>query len=251
MSHVVPSQVVKFMDNYLSQFVYFTFHESHGPFLESVVRLTNEIPHELITISGEDYTKYILAITRINYYLRVWAQQGPTPNLVKNKGEDEIPKTIRELLMKCPDEAPTSGTATLPFISDADLRESIRNDISAANQALHDGLWKGSTVLAGAAVEALLLWAIQRQPTNRIETARANVLGPNASTNPERWGLDEYIRVAKHLRLIKDETQKQTVLARDFRNLIHPGRSARKGQCDRGTALSALAAVELVVRDLS
>ena len=144
------------------------------------------------------------------------------------------------------------GTATLLFIPNIALRESIRNDISAANQALHDGLWKGSTVLAGAAIEALLLWAIKREPANRIQTARTSVLASNASTDPDYWGLDQYIRVAKHLGLIEDETQQQTILAKDFRNLIHPGRSAREGQiCDRGTALSALAAVELVVRDLS
>jgi hypothetical protein len=34
-------------------------------------------------------------------------------------------------------------------------------------------------------------------------------------------------------------------------HLIHPGRAIRIGQaCDRGTALSALAAVELIARDL-
>jgi hypothetical protein len=44
----------------------------------------------------------------------------------------------------------------------------------------------------------------------------------------------------------------QADLARDFRNLIHPGRAQRTGaDCDRGTALTALAAIELVVRDLS
>jgi hypothetical protein len=38
----------------------------------------------------------------------------------------------------------------------------------------------------------------------------------------------------------------QKTRAREFRNLIHPGRSARLGKvCDRGTALSASAAVEL------
>ena len=64
--------------------------------------------------------------------------------------------------------------------------------------------------------------------------------------------LDLYIKVARHLALIEDDTEKQADLARGFRNLIHPGRSARLAKvCDRGTALSALAAVELIVRDLS
>jgi hypothetical protein len=49
-----------------------------------------------------------------------------------------------------------------------------------------------------------------------------------------------------------DDTAQQARLGKDFRNLIHPGRASRLGKiCDRGTALSALAAVEHVVRDLT
>ena len=72
------------------------------------------------------------------------------------------------------------------------------------------------------------------------------------STDPDNWGLDRYIKVARALDLIKDNTAKQAALAKDFRNLIQPGRSAcLKEVCDRGTAHSALAAVEFTVRDLS
>jgi hypothetical protein len=73
-----------------------------------------------------------------------------------------------------------------------------------------------------------------------------------ARQDPNDWGLDGYIKVARVLAPIEEETEKQAGLAKGFRNLIHPGRSARLARvCDRGTALSALAAVELVVRDLS
>jgi hypothetical protein len=52
--------------------------------------------------------------------------------------------------------------------------------------------------------------------------------------------------------VIKDETATEATLAKDFRNLIHPGRSVRLQQvCDRATALTALASVEHVIRDLS
>jgi hypothetical protein len=68
---------------------------------------------------------------------------------------------LRVLLAKCPDEAPSPGTAELLFVTDADLRESIQRDISAANQDAVNGEWKGATVLAGSAIEALLLWAVQ------------------------------------------------------------------------------------------
>ena len=60
------------------------------------------------------------------------------------------------------------------------------------------------------------------------------------------------IEVAAELNLIGTETAMQCRLAKDYRNLIHPGRAQRLGQaCNRGTALSAVAAVEHVVNDLS
>src|SRR5262249_60342613 len=126
-------------------------------------------------------------------------------------------------------------------------------DSDAANRALSDGLWKASTVLAGAAAEALLLWAItNKKSTLEVEAAARKTMIPSARQDPNRWDLDGYIKVAGQLALIEAETVAQADLAREFRNLILPGRSARLAKiCDRGTALSALAAVELIVRDLS
>ena len=69
---------------------------------------------------------------------------------------------------------------------------------------------------------------------------------------PDNWTLPQFIEVTEHLAIIKQDTAIQAKLAKDFRNLIHPGRAQRTAQaCDRATALSALAAVEHVVRDLT
>ena len=159
---------------------------------------------------------------------------------------------IYDFFYPSPDQIPSPSTAELLFISDVSLRENIRADISAANRALVDGLWKAATVLAGAAAEASLRWAITVTRSDAdVSAARAAVI-PKASADPDRWDLDGYIKVAERLGLVQAETAKQADLAREFRNLIHPGRAARLGKvCDRGTALSALASVELIVRDLS
>ncbi|MFX6416902.1 hypothetical protein ABTG35_18575, partial [Acinetobacter baumannii] len=67
----------------------------------------------------------------------------------------------------------------------------------------------------------------------------------------DRWGLGDYIGVAETLSLIDADTAKQATLAKNFRNLVHPGRAQRLGEsCDRATALTALAALEHIVRDL-
>jgi hypothetical protein len=222
------------------------------PEISAIINLASKLPDEFLVISGDDYSNYHVCISALKDLLRFWEshlQVGISRQADQGLKSLSI---VRDLLAKCPDEAPSPTTAELLFIRDNDLRESIRNDISAAFRGLHDGLWKAATVLAGAAAEALLLWAItERKSASDVETARAAVI-PKASKDPNDWGLDGYIKVARHLALIEDATEKQADLAREFRNLIHPGRATRLGKtCDSGTALSALAAVQLIVRDLS
>jgi hypothetical protein len=104
---------------------------------------------------------------------------------------------IYEALKSCPDEFPSATTAGLTFISDPALRHSIRLDIGAADRDLVNGEWKGSTVLAGAATEALLLWAIQgveKKLPGSISAAiaKAKAAGtltqvPKKTNDPERW----------------------------------------------------------------
>ena len=123
-------------------------------------------------------------------------------------------------------------------------------------RALQNGEWKAATVLAGSVVEALLLRALQQHPPEDVTTAVGTLVGNGTLRNPgsqlETWTLASYIEVALELRIIDPDTATQARLAKDFRNLIHPGRAQRLGQiCDRATALSAVAAGEHVVRCLT
>ncbi len=140
-----------------------------------------------------------------------------------------------------------------PFIPEESLRVSIQVDISSADRAFNNGEWKAGTVLAAAAVEALLLWSLnQRSEAERQSAIQNRNLKLNAARPEGRdWDLSSYIAIASELDHIGSETTTQAGLAKDFRNLIHPGREIRLGQkCDRGTARSALAALDHVVRDL-
>jgi hypothetical protein len=254
MPRVVPSQIVEFID---AEFPFARARQpstvSHADIdaLSALVRLMEELPNELRTVSGRNHSFFLRGIETIRGTVTnrvVFGSHAPLDERLRNAIAD-----VREILQPLPDEAPSPATAELSFISDADLRDSIRNDVSAATRALHEGLWKASTVLAGAAAEALLRWAITAKKTKEERVAAARLAAiRDPSANPDNWGLDEYIKVACSLALIKENTAKQTILAKDFRNLIHPGRSARvKEVCNRGTAYSALAAVEFIVRDLS
>jgi hypothetical protein len=125
------------------------------------------------------------------------------------------------------------------------------------NRALANGEWKAATVLGGSTIEALLLWDLTNRHTAQVPVAVAALVAnkafpKNFPTNPEDWVLHHYIEVAANIGIIMQGTVKEARLAKDFRNLIHPGRAQRLGQkCDRGTALASVAALEHVVRDLS
>lgn len=100
---------------------------------------------------------------------------------------------------------------------------------------------------AGSAIEALLLWRLQ----DAGQTGPVSGMKTGAKGSPEGWTLAQLIEAAGMLGFIKPETAQQCNQARDFRNLIHPGKSQRLSvTCDRGTALAALAGAELVSRDL-
>jgi hypothetical protein len=262
MPRVVPSQVVALIDQIWPKSQTdpdFPVYPASAGVLSAIVRLTNEIPSELLTIEAEDYTDLVHGLEELANAVNRWLQRGGNDPPARIRGRSPV-SIIRGVLAECPDESPSPNTATLTFILDDDLRQSIRLDISAANRDAENGEWKGATVLAGSATEALLLWAIQEaERKNPGITAKAvtaltsdRTITRKPKSNPEEWDFIELIEVARRLTLVKDESATECRLCKDFRNLIHPGRATRLGQvCDRGTALVALAAVELVVRDLT
>jgi hypothetical protein len=262
MPRVVPSQVVALIDQNFpaaKSNVRFDVYSASAGALSAIVRLVSEIPHELLVLGNEDYSKLICGVEGIKSAVNKWNQRGGDDPPTAISGISPI-VAIRGALSKCLDESPSPKTATLGFISDSPLRDNIRLDISAANRDAENGEWKGATVLAGSATEALLLWAIEeteRAARGSITEAgsvlvKASILTRPPRASPDQWDFVDLIEVARHLTLVTDETATQCRLCKNFRNLIHPGRAARLGQvCDRGTALAALAAVELVVRDLA
>jgi hypothetical protein len=139
----------------------------------------------------------------------------------------------------------------LAFIADHDLRSSVRLDISSSQTNLNNGEWKAATVLAGAALEALLLWRIRQHKDSERQTAVSQAERKVDYARPEKWHLPDYVEVAFALGVITENTASQGRLAKDFRNLMHPGRELRtQTRCDRGTAHAAFAALYLVISDL-
>jgi hypothetical protein len=219
--------------------------------------MTRQIPHELfVELSSKDYAALMLEVRRVEYQLASWLQQGQSTD--DHLSRHRSVQVIRDILSQCPDEYPPASTTELAFIPDADLRDSIRNDIGAADRALSNGEWKAATVLSGSAIEALLHWVLGERETeaSRKSAGEALVTQGKLRTLPnhdlDRWELHELIEVSGHLNKIKPQTVMAANIARDYRNLIHPGRAKRLSQvCDRATAFSAIAGLEHVIRDLT
>jgi hypothetical protein len=225
----------------------------------SILQLFSEIPPHLIVLNNAKYAELQYGVAAASSVLEIWKTRGEAWALGSSPRFRHLNpiKLIYDALKLCPDESPAPGTTTLAFIIDKDLRDSLRLDLSSVNADLANGEWKGATILGGSLCESLLLWKLQQQAQQNITNGvtalvQAKTLGSQPAANLEQWNLHQYVEVAVHLNLIKDPTAKQVRLAKDFRNLIHPGKAIRLGQkCDRGTALAVVAAVELIIRDFT
>jgi hypothetical protein len=266
MPRVVPSQVVDFINTlWPSSNQHDNLAGNDAGQLAALIDIVDQIPDELLTMDSPAYARFICGKGQIKQKLVTWAFESnpsrwPSLGLLPGNPPRSPVTEIRDTLAMCPDESPAPGTSELNFIPDADFRANLRNDIGAVYRALASGEWKGATILAGSAAEALLLWALQRCTPAEITTAIATLRASNdLSTNPDpnalesrEWNLYGYIQVAENLDIIEENTATAARLAKNFRDLIHPGRAQRLAlKCDRGTAHLAVAAMALIIRDLT
>jgi hypothetical protein len=227
-----------------------------GPPLAALIDLVEKVPDGMLQSTSEKYRNFVWAVSSLRYLAKMLetGQTSAAGGLAwPSVGPINAVSVVWLFLKECPDEVVAESTPSLTFLKDEDFRLSVQIDISSAEADFDNGEWKSATVMAGSALEALLLWTVSRFSENQRRTAMEKCgLGNLDAQRPEAWrGLDDYIKVARELRAISEDTAKQASLARNFRNLIHPGREMRKSmKCDRGTARSALASVDHVVRDI-
>ncbi len=210
---------------------------AHRDAVRTLLSLLRQVPDELITVPFAEYTEYLQCQSALTSALSVWDVGDQGPPARSNNGKDPVER-IRRILLVCPDENPPPYP-DLTFISDDVARANVQQDIRAAWIDFRSDEWKGATVFAATAVEALLFWALKGHADLR---------------EPERLAkqhLRDYIDEAERLGIIVEATADQSRLATDARNLIHAGKMARTGlTCTKATALTALAALEAVLGHL-
>ena len=108
-------------------------------------------------------TDMVLAITIIEEQVKFRIGRGNSFTIPTIKNVD-VATVLYRVLSQCSDEFPPAHTTELSFVTDTDLRYSIQQDMAAINRAVTHAEWKAATVLAGAAIEALLLWRLSLPP---------------------------------------------------------------------------------------
>src|ERR1700726_3307192 len=126
----------------------------------ALLDLVEAIPDELIHLRAADAASFYVNVSALRSGYETRTQDGMRLKTLPGCSQ-RPPLAIRDLLARCPDEAPAQATVGLNFIGDAALREELRTDISTASSALRNHEYKPATVLAGSVVEAPLLCALQ------------------------------------------------------------------------------------------
>src|SRR5262249_23239512 len=150
---------------------------------------------DYLVLDATSYTGLIASVAYLRALPDVFqASRQPVPLQLRGYQRNPI-ALIRDAMAACSDQAPTRQTTELPFITDSDLRESIRRDMSTAHRNLADGEYKAATVLAGSAVEDLLLWKIQEHEKLNPGVLAPLVASQKLDLDPEKWVLHDYIEV--------------------------------------------------------
>lgn len=241
MASILPSHIVEAIDSMFgpnrNELDMGAVQHTRKAQVHALLTMVNAVPAELIELSAADYLELNQCIGVLATVLPAWNLNaiGSAPQV----GGKDVVACIRRLMARCRDYLPPPEPE-LPFITDDDTRIGFEDRIQAAWTDFRANEWMGATVLAAHVLEALLLWAVK---------TKGAIAG--AQTALDRHTLQELIAEAARLKLITSESKQQADLARDARNLIHPGKATRSGASfSKATALTALAAVYRIAADL-
>lgn len=272
MGRITPARIVGFIDRTWPWAQKLTppqnpLHRGLAVQLGAIVALCRRLPPELLPSDPDAFFAFFLSVEAIESGIEQWKglssaapvqEIDPLPAL---NGASPL-SALRYALSTCPEEGIAPTIHGLEFVADTKLRDSIRRDLSQSRRALDRGDFKAATVMAGAALEALLLYAIEtRTAVDQRKSAlsawqdaprRPQDAEPpgKLKANIARWDLANLTWIAAHADVISPEAASNADVARDYRNLIHPGRERAAAPSDEGTALSTLGAAVRVAAEL-
>ena len=238
---ILPSQMVQAIESLIGRqdSDIYSRRLTH-PYLadvNAILALLDDVPTELITLSFSDYVELNKCRSLLAATTSKWTLGDIAPARDVN-GKDPVER-IRRLMQQCQDRLPPPEPE-LPFIDNSDRRAGIESQMHAAWRNFETQTWLGAKTFAAAALEAILLWVLETK-----------VPPKSLKKRPNDMVLFDLVEGTKGAALITDETATLAHMARDARNLIHPGKVARSGvECSKASALTAFAGLYRVVEDL-
>jgi len=211
--------------------------------VRTLLGLLDQLPDALITLPFYKYLEFERARSALATVLPRW-NFGETTIGPGVDGKNPV-AVLARLLVECANESPPREPE-FPFNSDEDTRLGIEDRTRAAWVDFKAREWLGATTSAAVALEAVLLWEIKRLRNSPLKRTRRK-----PEKNPDDMVLADLSDEACDQGSITDGAAQQAHLARDARNLIHPGKVARSGTaCDKATALAAFAGLYRVASEL-
>ena len=229
--HIVPSQVVQAIETLIgakpNDLDERRLAHRYLPEVKSVLWLLEDVPTELIDLSFPDY----LELTRCRAVLAATVTRWELGDtiVVRDVGGKDAVERIRRLMQLCHDALPPPEPE-LPFIDDLNRRGTIQDSTRSMDKFSRAGMARGDD-LCRLGAKSMLLWVLDTSGTKPRKKAFNQV------------HLPELIDAAAAAKLISAEAAQLAHMAKDARNLIHPGREERLGvSCNKASSLKAIAA---------
>lgn len=142
---------------------------------------------------------------------------------------------------------PVVSTRDFAYVNDLEVRAIVQRDYLELQRAYVASCWKSVIILAGGAIEALLMQELANGSARALAATRAPKT-PDIS----RWDLADLIEVAVELGMVGSGVNKLSHSVREFRNLVHAGNEIRSGLVfGQEEARIALEVLNIVDRELS
>lgn len=142
---------------------------------------------------------------------------------------------------------PVTEHREFAFIRDSKLRSILERDYVEIQKAFVSECWKSVIILAGGALETILLDLVRRDEA-KAKASRKAPTEPNVT----RWDLAQLIDVSVDLKLVNPYVATVSDATRAYRNLVHPGAEVRTGLTfGAEEAKIAVTVLQVVHRDLS
>jgi hypothetical protein len=136
---------------------------------------------------------------------------------------------------------PQPPLTSFDFVGDEGLRASLARDAEELTIASRSGAHKSTVVLAGSIIETVLL-------DHLVSTDHAQRTG----RDPTKFEFAKLIDTCHDEGVISDRTKHLLHAVRDYRNLIHPGRSLRlKDQVTSASAAVAQGVVGIICTEIA